>query len=318
MRALLLLLIRALTFTGVTTANQSGSGVSAVKPPPLAELARLAEQGKLDGVTIEYWVGGGLPPPFYRSDQFRLVTVARGDILEFTRPYHDPDRTKSSESNERFYLVAQPSDVRKLAQLIVDTRAFERRFQEEEDPGRADALTTELIVTVGDHQYKRRYFTGSPKPLEPLRVEVERQIQRLVASGEHELFPKGESIPLSKLAEEVAGRIGRRLSAARKLTVWLNVSDANPAAWTIAKAIQSALKGKRGLVFAEQIVAGTEPVPSGEPGGHVNMLIYKVKPHPDLVLGIGEMGGRLCVTERDAGEDPLAPASAVNWILYVQ
>src|SRR4051794_23053923 len=33
------------------------------------ELARIEASGKLGGVEIEYYVGGGLPPPHYRSDQ---------------------------------------------------------------------------------------------------------------------------------------------------------------------------------------------------------------------------------------------------------
>ena len=199
----------------------SGS-LSGVKPPPLAELSRLAEQGRLDGVTIEYWVGGGPPPPYYRSDQFRLLSVENRDTLEFARPYHDP-AAKLEGLVEKFQLPAQPSEVRGLAKLILETGVFERQFPEEKDPGRADALATEVIVTVGGREFKRRYFTGSPKPLEPLRAEVERQVQRLAASGRRQILSQGkpieETVPLARLAEEVGMRIDRRLSAQGRLVL---------------------------------------------------------------------------------------------------
>jgi hypothetical protein len=294
-----------------------GASLSGVKPPPLAELARLAEQGRLDSVTIEYWVGGGPPPPLYRSDQFRLLSVENRDTIEFARPYHDP-AAKREGLVERFQLPAQPSEVRGLAKLIIDTGVFERQFPEEKDPGRADALATEVIVTIGGREYKRRYFTGSPKPLEPLRVEVERLVQRLTTSGTRQVLSQGkpidETVPLSRLPEEVGMRIERRLSAKGKLVVWLRESEINPAP-EAAREVKRALETKPGLVFSKKSVAGTTPVPSGAPGGHVNMLLYAFDPHPDVVLWVGELNGRTCVSEQDAGKDPMEPTASFNWIL---
>lgn len=155
----------------------------------------MAERGRLNGVTIEYWVGGGPPPPFYRSDQFRLLTVENSDILEFARPYHDPKK-KLEGLVEKFQLAAQPSAVRRLAQLIIDTGVFRQRFPEEKDPGRADALSTEVIVSIGGREFKRRYFTGLPKPLEPLRAEVDGLVQRLLAGGKRQIFHQGKPIAL--------------------------------------------------------------------------------------------------------------------------
>jgi hypothetical protein len=312
-------------------------GASGVGPPPLADLARLAEQGRLEGVTVEYWVGGGLPPPFYRSDQFRLLTFENRDIFEFARPYRDP-ATKREGLVEKFQLAAQPSDVRRLAKLILDTGVFERHFPEEKDPGRADALTTEIIVIIGGREFKRRYFTGSPKPLEPLRAEVERLVQKLVASGKREILYQGkpialpqepargnvsgaqttpDTVPRSELAEEVGRRIDRRLSTQGRLVLWLRVSETDPAR-AAAGDVKRVLEKKPGLVFSTQTVAGARPVPSEIPGGHVHMLVYAFEPHPDIVLFVGEMNGRLYVSERDAGKDPLAPAFRTNWILYAR
>lgn len=297
--------------------NASQSGV---KPPPLAEFARVAEHGRLDGVTIEYWVGGGPPPPLYRSDQFRLLTVENRDTIEFARPYRDP-KAEREGLIEKFQLPAQPSEVRGIAKLILATGAFERQFPEEKDPGRADALATEVIVTTGGREFKRRYFTGSPKPLEPLRAEVERLVQRLTATGTRQILSQGkpieETVPRSRLAEEVGMRIDRRLSAKGRLVLWLSESEINPAP-EAAREVKRVIETKPGLVFSKKSVAGTTPVPSGEPGGHVNMLIYAFDPHPDVVLWVGKLNGRTCVSEHDAGKDPLAPTASFNWILYAR
>jgi len=294
--------------------------VNGVKPPPLAELSRLAEQGRLDGVSIEYWVGGGLPPPYYRSDQFRLLSVENRDTLEFARPYRDP-AAKLEGLVEKYQLPAQPSEVRGLAKLILETGVFERQFPEEKDPGRADALATEVIVTAGGREFKRRYFSGAPKPLEALQAEVERLVQRLTANGTRQVLSQGkpieETVPLARLAEEVGRRIDRRLSAKGRLVVWLRESEDNPAP-EAARDVKRALETKTGLVFSTQRVAGATPVPSGTPGGHVHMLIYAFDPHPDVVLWVGEVNGRICVTERDAGKDPMAPAASWNWTLDVR
>lgn len=301
-----------------------GASPPATDVSPLAELARLAERGRLDGVTIEYWVGGGLPPPLYRSDQFRLLTADNNDLLEFARPYRDPAARREGLV-EKFQLAAHPSDIRGLARLILDTGVFSRHFPEEKDPGRADALATEVIVGIGGREFKRRYFTAAPQPLEPLRAEVERLVQRLVASGKRRLFFQGkpveetdpDTVPLAKMAGEVSRRIDRRLSATGKLTLWLNLSEyATDSTQALAQAVKRALQTKPGLVLATKSVSGTTPVPSGVPGGHVNMLVYTVQPHPDVVLDIGELNGRTYVCERDGGKDPLAPTAIWNWKLF--
>ena len=48
------------------------------------------------------------------------------------------------------------------------------------------------------------------------------------------------------------------------------------------------------------------------------MLLYAFDPHPDVVLAVGELNGRIYVAERDAGKDPLEPTASWNWTLYVR
>jgi len=293
-------------------------GVSGVAPP-LEDLARIVQQGRLGGVTIEYWVGGGLPPPHYRSDQLRLLTFESSDILEFARPYRDPAATREGIV-EKFHLAVQPSDVRRIATLIIDIGVFERQFPEEKDPGRADALTTEVILTINGREFKRRYYSGSPPPLEPLRLEVERLIRRLVESGKREVSggagAKPETIPLSKMAEEVGKRIDRDLLPRGRLALWLNVASySSPDVVATANAVRRILEVKPGIVFVRRVSAGAAPVPSGDPGGHVHMLSYVFEPHPDMVINVGEMDGRVAIDAHDAGKDPAAPPSSWRWIL---
>jgi hypothetical protein len=312
-------------------------GASGEKPAPLPDLERMSVRGRLEGLTIEYWVGGGLPPPHHRSDQLLLLDAEGRDTIQLSRPFLDP-ASKREGLTERFRLAAEPAEVRKVAQLILDTGVFDRRLPEEKDPGRADAVSTEVIVKTGGREFKRRYFSASPGSLEPLRAEVERLAQRLAEGGKRELFHQGkpitlppepareraattelasDAVPLSELAEEASRRVARRLSTKGKLVVWLDVSErATDQVERVAEAVKRALGRRPGVVFSTKSVAGTLPVPSGSPGGHVNILVYKLEPHPDVVLSVGELNGRTYVSERDAGKDPLAPASSWSWILY--
>jgi len=259
--------------------------------------------------------------------------------LEPARPYRDP-AGKLEGLIERFQLATQPSDLRRIAQLIIDVGVFEGQRPEEKDPGRADAHTTEVIVTAGGREFKRRYFTGATEPLEPLRTELERQVRRLMKSGKRKIRHQGkpialpqepapknageaeaptETVPLSRPTQEAARRIDRRLAVSQELVLLIEVDrSASTPAYELAKRLRRALEKKRGLIFSTKKVAGAVPVPSEVPGGHVHMLTCVVEPHPDLVLHVGEMDGRLYVAEREAGKAPLDPTSRWNWILYAR
>ena len=294
-------------------------------PSPMTELARLVREGKLSGAIIEYWVGGGIPPPYYRSDQFRLLTRNTGDTLLVARPYRDPVARREGLV-EQYQIPALPADVQRVAKLILDSGIFDPRFAGEKDPGMADAPTTEVIVTIAGQEYKRRFFSASPQPLEPLRLEVENLAGRVVAGGEREVFrpgqdalpegpePAAETIPLAQQAGEAARRVLHSLPATGKLVLWINVSVCDPCK-AAAVAVRGALEKDPRLLFAEKIQTGAVAVPSGVPGEHVHMLVYRVEPHPDLVLDISEIRGRLSFAARDAGRDPLTFASRWRWIL---
>jgi hypothetical protein len=150
-------------------------------------------QGQLAGCEIEYWTGGGQPPPYYRSDQFRLHTVDGRDVAELAKPRYDVP-APSPEGGypvERDVLTALPEHVRAVAQMIVVCGVFTEHFAEEQNPRVADILSTEVIVRVGGHAFSRRYFRRVPEALEPLRTEVERITREVVERGERGVYHQG-------------------------------------------------------------------------------------------------------------------------------
>jgi hypothetical protein len=155
---------------------------------------QLSEQtGRLDGLEIEIWTGGGQPPPWYRSDQFRLLVSNNHDGLEFARirfdtAYDPPDLV------EKFQLVAQPADVQLIARLLRESGAFAVRYTEEENPGVADILRTEILISWGGQQHKRVYYRTVPGALTPLMTEIDRQVERLIAHGQRGLYHRGKRV----------------------------------------------------------------------------------------------------------------------------
>jgi hypothetical protein len=157
----------------------------------LARLERSAQTGRLDGLEIEYWVGGGLPPPHYRSDQFRLLTVQGRDTLEIARPLWD-DGFKPPQLIEKFQRPANMLDVRHIARLILDAGVF--TAQHEDKPAVGDGLSTEVIVTAGGTKHQRVYRGRVPPKLRALEADVERLRLTLEREGVRSVFHQGKRL----------------------------------------------------------------------------------------------------------------------------
>lgn len=160
----------------------------------IATLEERARTGQLGGIEIEYWVGGGLPPPYYRSEQLRLLTVDGQDTLELAILRFD-ERYDPPSLVEKWQLPARPADVREVVRLLLATQVFRARYPEEDDLGVADILSTEIIVTVPPGEHKRRYFRRVPPALEPLRAAVEAFQERLQREGKRGLSHQGRPVP---------------------------------------------------------------------------------------------------------------------------
>jgi hypothetical protein len=83
----------------------------------LNQLANCEKTGSLEGVQIESWTGGGQPPPYYRSHQFRLLTSGGRDLLEFATVQWDK-RYAPPNLQEKFSLPGRPPDISSVARLL--------------------------------------------------------------------------------------------------------------------------------------------------------------------------------------------------------
>lgn len=160
--------------------------------------------GRLDGCELEYWHGGGMPPPYYKSVQFRLLELDGQDTLELDIMKFDR-RLTPEDYIEKYQLPARPEDIRAVLLPLIESRAFESQFPEEEGEA-PDRMSTEVIVWLrrqptpdGSHadlEFLKRYRAGLPAALEPLRAEVERLTRLVQAEGKRGFFQKGLPIEL--------------------------------------------------------------------------------------------------------------------------
>jgi hypothetical protein len=174
--------------------------VEALKEKLLKRLSTAAREGRLDGLQIEYWVGGGQPPPFYRSEQFRLLANDDKPQLEFSvLRFHK--ELKPNEVKEVFSLPAEPEDVRAVAGMLVEKKVFESRFAEETDPRIGSVISYELTGIVDREQEKRVYYRAMPKELAALQSVFEKLIERTKKKGKHSWRHQGRTIedPFAKV-----------------------------------------------------------------------------------------------------------------------
>ena len=150
------------------------------------EALRATEKsGRLDGLEIEHYVGGGLPPPHYRSDQLRLLAKDGRDTFEFATPHYEEKVPEGGTYPLDIYtLPATPEEVKTFARLVRESGAFAAPAPDA-GPGHADALKTELIVNVRGREAKRVYAGGEPAELARLREVVDPLIARLQKIGAH-------------------------------------------------------------------------------------------------------------------------------------
>jgi hypothetical protein len=150
-------------------------------------LQRLEKNGKLDGVEMEHYVGGGAPPPYTHNDQLRFHTHEGQEVVEFARSNFA--RTEFNPYALDIYrLPAEPADIRTMAKLLLATDAFGSRHQEAITTDVADILRTELLVIEHGDIAKRVYFGHLPEAFAPLEKEVDAMIERLKAKGEYGLY----------------------------------------------------------------------------------------------------------------------------------
>jgi hypothetical protein len=157
----------------------------------LAKLKQSEATGRLDGLEVEYWTGGGQPPPFYRSEQFRLMTVEGKDIAQCATVAYAP-AFQPNDLMIKIQAPVQAADVKNVARLLRESKIFAETPPAEKPP--KDAISTEVILKVGQRSDKRVFYRQLPQTLAPLKAEVERLVTAVKAQAKHTLWHQGKQI----------------------------------------------------------------------------------------------------------------------------
>lgn len=157
------------------------------------KLARAAKAGTLDGLTIEMWRGGGLPPPYYKSDQLRFLSVGGSDAIEFASLRFDSHYEPSSVQ-DKWTIPAAAADIREAAHLLLSLRVFEAQFPEERQTGVPDAISYEIIASAEAVEVQRRYYGKLPEPFGPIQIFIDRLTASAKSSGPPALFHEGHQV----------------------------------------------------------------------------------------------------------------------------
>lgn len=160
----------------------------------LGRLEAAERTGQLDDLEIEYWVGGGLPPPHHRSDQLRMMPVDGKPTTEVFQAIFDRERPDVGYIEYRVPLA--PDDLRAVATLIRETGVFFETFDEQQKPDVMDILRTEIELSSGDgsKKVKRVYYRSVPGALTPLAARVKAITDRVRAQGQKRYFDRGGNV----------------------------------------------------------------------------------------------------------------------------
>ena len=159
----------------------------------LEQIAGSERTGTLDGLEIEFWKGGGLPPPDYKSDQLRLMTTGGRDVIEFASLKWD-SRFDPPQVHEKWVVAANSVEIRKLAHLLQSTHVFTKQYPEEQNPGIADIFSYEVLVTAKGREEKRTYYQNLPEELRPLQANFESLIELAKTQGSRGLYHQGKEV----------------------------------------------------------------------------------------------------------------------------
>ena len=160
----------------------------------LERLQAAERTGRLDGLEIEFWKGGGLPPPYYQSDQLRLMTVGIREVIEFATLKWDQNFDPPN-LHEKWTLALQAAQTSEVTRLLLATQVFTAHYPEEEKPGIADIFSYEILLTADGTQVKRTYYRQLPNQSASLQAATAGLIDLLKAQGRHGVYHQGREVP---------------------------------------------------------------------------------------------------------------------------
>ncbi len=159
----------------------------------ITKLKQVADNGQIDDLRFEYWVGGGQPPPYYRSEQLRLFAVSGVVQFEFAILRFD-SKLPPDGATEKWTMQSDVATFRAISSFLIDRHVFETRYPEETDPGIGGGISHEIIASVGTANIKRTYYRVVPSALAPLTAMLRDRIELTRKTGVRSWMHQGKPI----------------------------------------------------------------------------------------------------------------------------
>jgi hypothetical protein len=154
-------------------------------------LGRAAETGALGTLEIEYWFGGGLPPPHYRSDQFRMFESGGKAVMVFAVMGFDKTLTPP-EVHEKWTLNPTSDQIMNIASQVRQSHLISTYFAEEAPNNIPSGFSYEVIVSAGSDKVAKRYYKTMPSVLSALKDEL---VTLTKTKGPHGRYHQGKKLP---------------------------------------------------------------------------------------------------------------------------
>ena len=158
------------------------------------KLALAATTGRADGLTIEYWIGGGQPPPYYRSEQ--LLVTSHDDRLTITQAVmRFPPRLAPAEVLEIRTLTSDDEELRRLAEELISTQFDVAVFEEESDPPIGRVISHQISVRFKNAELRKTSYRHLPAQLGAFEKLAKQITANVKDQGKRTWRHKGNEIP---------------------------------------------------------------------------------------------------------------------------
>lgn len=115
--------------------------------------------------------------------------------------------------------------------------------------------------------------------------------------------------PRASLVDAAVQHLASRAPSDRPMVLLWSVGAGEASASLAAQLCQS-LEARMRVVYASASVSPGAPMPTPQPGEHVQSVTSAVTPWPDRVVRVSVSEGRSSIAVRLPGRDPLGPAES--------
>ena len=158
------------------------------------KLALAAKTGRADGLTIEYWIGGGQPPPYYRSEQ--LLVTSHDDRLTIDLAimrFHP--RLTPQEVLEVRTQTSYDEELKQLATELLATQFDVTVFEEESDPRIGSVISHQISVRFKKSELRKNYYRHLPAQFSAFEELSGKLTANAKEKGKRTWRHKGHDIP---------------------------------------------------------------------------------------------------------------------------